>query len=71
MLEEMERELSNGGYMSVTSMTSLLEQLRNIVISPIKPDSSLAALIVRVLDLGRLQHISAELILILFYYLFI
>lgn len=52
VLEEMERELSNGTYMSVTSMTSLLEQLRSIVISPIKPDSPLAALVVRVLDLG-------------------
>lgn len=52
LLENMELELSNGSFISVTSMMAILEQLRGIVVSPIKPDSSLATLVVRVLDLG-------------------
>lgn len=53
ILEEMERELSNEAtYITAAFMMSLLEQLRGIVISPIKPNSPLAALVVRVLDLG-------------------
>lgn len=59
VLEGMERELSSGSFISLAGMTALLEQLRNIVISPIKPESILATLVVRVLDLCKYKRLEA------------